>query len=311
MRSLLSAPLFVCAVTAAVHAQAPDTGPLVLLLPASTRATALGNAWVAGRDEDVIFYNPAQLIGARPGANATVARYGSSGTLGSVAGVYAAGPNSLAIGWGVEFLDFTTRPADSYPFAPATVATPGSGAAFSMAATVGSAMLWKGFRIGLAGKYASDRVATSPTGAGPVWATHDAFLGDFGLGHNLWTGVAGLSVQNIGRGWVENGRRIESPLQTSLGWTVTKQVGELDLALASQVTLRRGWVSPGAGVEVGYGWIEGYSLAFRAGARRTETNGEKPVALGASFNADRLSLEYALQFFEGDRNAHRVTIRWR
>ena len=48
-------------------AQAPPTGPLVLHIPSSARTAALANAWVAGRDQDVIFHNPAQLIGARSG----------------------------------------------------------------------------------------------------------------------------------------------------------------------------------------------------------------------------------------------------
>lgn len=311
MRSLSIVPVLACALALPARAQAPETGPLILLLPASTRAMALGNAWVAGRDEDVVFYNPAQLIGARPGFNASIARYGSAGTLGSIASVYAAGPLSMTLGWGVQFVDFKTSPDAPYPYSPAILTMPGAADAFSMEATTAGAMVYKGFRIGVAGKYASDRVAAATSGGGPVWTRHDAFLGDVGLAHNLWTGVAGLAVQNIGRGWMDGAQRINVPLQTSLGWSATKQAGELDLGFASQVTARRGWISPGAGIEVGYGWIEGYSVALRAGARRTETNGEHPVALGASFNADRLMVEYALQFFDGGRNAHRMTIRWR
>ncbi len=314
MRSLPSLAALACALslgTSAASAQAPDTGPLVLVLPASTRATALGNAWVAGRDEDVIFYNPAQLLSARPGFNASIGRYGSSATLGSIAGVYAAGPLTMTTGWGIEFLDYSTRPGESYPFTPALLTRGGTVEAIGMLATVGTAITWKNFRGGIAAKYATDRVSVPSGPASGTVAGHDAFLGDVGIAHNLWTGIAGLSVQNIGRGWVDGGRRIDVPLQTSLGWTVTRPVGQLDLGVAAQVTARRGWVSPGGGVEIGYGWIEGYSAALRVGARRTETSAERPVALGATFNADRLSIEYALQFFEGDQNAHRVTIRWR
>jgi hypothetical protein len=312
MRSLLILPPLACLLALHAGAQAPDTGPLVLLVPASTRATALGNAWVAGRDEDVVFYNPAQLIGARPGFNASVARHGSASTLGAIASVYAAGPMTMTLGWGVQFVEFRARPEDAYPYAPAILARPGGTSdALSMLAVGGGAVVYKGFRIGVAGKYASDRVAAASSGGGPAWARHDAFLGDVGLAHNLWTGVAGLSVQNIGRGWEEGARRIDVPLQTSLGWSALRQVGQLDLGLSGQVTARRGWISPGAGIEVGYGWIEGYSLALRAGARRTETSAERPVAVGASFNADRLTMEYALQFFDGGRTANRMTIRWR
>lgn len=311
MRSLPLVLLLGCAFAPESRAQAPETGPLILLVPASARATALGNAWVAGRDEDVIFYNPAQLLSARPGFNVSIGRYGSA-TLGSMAGVYAAGPLTMTTGWGVEFLDYSARPSDGYPYAPAMLARGGTMEALGMLATVGTAVTWKNFRGGVAAKYVADRVSVPASGPGSgATARHDTFLYDVGISHNLWTGIAGLAVQNLGQGWTEGTRHIEVPFQTALGWTLARAVGQLDLGVATQLTLRRGWVSPGAGVELGYGWIEGYSAAVRVGARKTETNGERPVAIGATFNADRLSIEYALQFFEGDRNANRVTIRWR
>jgi hypothetical protein len=77
------------------------------------------------------------------------------------------------------------------------------------------------------------------------------------------------------------------------------------------LTLRDGWTAPGGGVEVAYSWIEGYTIAIRAGARRVESASEQPVALGAAFTADRLTIEYALQFFEGGHTANGVTVRWR
>ena len=49
-------------------------------MPSSARTMALGNAWVAGRDAEVLFYNPAQLIGARPDIAVSVIRPGKAGT---------------------------------------------------------------------------------------------------------------------------------------------------------------------------------------------------------------------------------------
>ena len=313
MRSPIVLPVLACVLSLRALAQAPETGPLVLLLPASTRAMAVGNAWVAGRDEDVIFYNPAQLIGARPGVHLSLARYGSASTLGAMAGVYAAGPLSLTLGWGVQILDFATRPGEAYPFVPAILGTRGTREALSMLATVGGAVTWKNFRGGIAVKYAADRVGTPSISAGGVSSSrYETFLSDFGLSHNLLRGVAALAVQNVGRGWVEGSRRIQVPLQTSLGWTSNAwQPGPFDLAVAAQVTARRGWIAPGGGVELGWGWIEGYSVALRAGVRRPETGSERPFTAGATFNADRFSLDYALQLFDGGRNAHRVTFHWR
>src|SRR5262245_19424497 len=65
MRKVAALILLACAWPAAAAAQAPSTPPLVLHLPSSARTMALGNAWVAGRDAEVLFYNPAQLIGSR------------------------------------------------------------------------------------------------------------------------------------------------------------------------------------------------------------------------------------------------------
>jgi hypothetical protein len=307
LRSLTKIALAACILASRLTAQAPATGPVILLLPASTRAIGLGNAWVAGRDEDVLFYNPAQIIGARAGFDATVGEYGSRSKLGSMASVFTGGP--LTLGWGVQFVNFSTPAGTPYPFVPATLTKTGATDAFALMATVGGAMTFKGFKIGIAAKYAEDRVAE--TAPGGIAMRHDAFLGDVGVAHNLWGGVAGLAVQNIGRGWVEGTTRIDTPTEGSLGWFRTQQLGELDIGLAGQVTARSGWVSPGGGVEVGYGWIEGYSAALRAGARRPEDWGEKPVGFGATFNADRLTLDYGLQLFDGGRVAHRVTFRWR
>jgi hypothetical protein len=307
MRSLSKLALVACIAASRLGAQAPASGPLILLLPASTRAIGLGNAWVAGRDEDVLFYNPAQIVGTRAGFEATVGRYGSGSTLGSMASVFAGGP--LTLGWGVQFVNFTTAPGTPYPFVPATLTNSGQTDAFALMATVGGAMTFKRFKIGISLKYAEDQVAETP--AGGIAMRHDAFLGDIGVAHNLWGGVAGLAMQNIGRGWVEGTTRIDTPTEESLGWFRTQQLGELDLGFAGQVTARSGWVSPGGGIEVGYGWIEGYSVALRAGARRPEDSGEKPVGFGATFNGDRLTLDYGLQLFDGGRVAHRVTFRWR
>lgn len=310
MRSIPTVSLLVCALAVRGLAQAPATAPLILLLPASTRAASLGNAGVTGRDDDVVFYNPAQLLGARTGFSTTIARYGSASTFGEMSAVYAGGP--LTMGWGVEYLDFSVHPGDTYPYVPATLVSRGPLEAQGLLATVGGAYTWKGFKGGIAMKYVADRVDLAALGAtSALESRHDTFLGDAGLAHNLWGGVAGLAVQNIGRGWTDGSNRIYAPFQESLGWSRGVTAGELDLGFGGQVTARRGWISPGAGVEVGYGWIEGYSASLRAGARRTETTGEKPVALGASLNADRLTIEYALEFFDGGNNAHRVTIRWR
>ncbi|HYV97296.1 MAG TPA: hypothetical protein VE967_07595, partial [Gemmatimonadaceae bacterium] len=248
------------------------SGPLLLLAPASTRAAALGNAWVAGRDEDVIFYNPAQIIAAaRGGFSATFARYGSTTSLGAMSGAYSAGPASFTIGWGAQFADYSTRPEVPYPYSTSLLTTDGTVDAYSAVLMGGAAIVVKGFRVGAAAKYATDRVAEpSNEPGGPLDVRHDAMLVDAGIARAFLGGTLGLSAQNFaGRKSTDGARTIDAPLQGLLGWTTVKQAGPFDVGFYGQVAGRDDWVSPGGGIELGYSWIEGYAITLRGGGRRT------------------------------------------
>lgn len=300
------------AMVAATSVRAQNAGPLALLLPTGARAAAMGNAWVAGRDEFAVFSNPAAL-NATNGFGVTVATYGDDGRGFSAASAATMGP--MTYGWGVSIADFSApRAAIRYPLLPASLVASGDADQFSMVALVAGQMLWKGFRIGAAAKYAEDIVpreaATSSLLVLP--SRGSAWLGDLGTTHPLWTGTAGLSLQNVGHPYVVRGRRVSVPTQLALGWTAQKGWGPFDFGFATQVTSRRdGWVAPAGGVEVSWSWIEGYRLEARAGARRMESDGEKPVSAGFSFTADRLTLDYGAGFYAGNEMAHRLTVRWR
>lgn len=294
-------------VATAAHAvaQAPVSGPLILRLPVGTRATSLGGAWVAGRDEDVIFYNPAQ-IAARTGFNLSLARYGSTITQGSMASGFSGGPWSMALGWGIQ----AASSRGEYLFFP-----PGgtqSTDVLSLEAVVGASFLVKGFRVGAAGKFVTDRLSQAFDPSTSLRQTFDKYLGDAGISRGVLSGNAAIAVQNIGGAEKGSGTDNDPPLQASIGWASRTYSPEpFDVNFYGQVTGREGWIAPGGGVEIGYGWIEGYSAGIRLGARRPETDAEKPFALGATFTGDHLTLDYAVQFFDGGRHANRMTIRWR
>ena len=272
----------------------------------------MGNAWVAGRDEFAVFSNPATL-NATNGFGVTVATYGDDGRGFAAASASTMGP--MTYGWGVSVADFSApRAATKYPLLPASIVTSGDADQFSMVALVAGEMVWKGFRIGAAAKYAEDIVpreaATSSLLVLP--SRGSAWLADFGTTHPLWTGVAGLSLQNIGHPYMMRGRRVSVPTQLALGWTAQKSWGPFDYGFATQVTARRdGWVSPAGGVEMSWGWIEGYRVEARVGARRMESDDEKPFSAGFSFTADRLTLDYGAGFYAGYEVTNRLTVRWR
>jgi hypothetical protein len=273
--------LLACVIPASALAQAPPTAPLVLTTPATARAAALGGAWVASRDQDVIFVNPAQLIGARSDFALSLARFGPAASGGSLSSAYAAGKWSFTLGWGVQFMNFT----DSQ----------------SAVASVGGAIVYKGLRIGAAGKYAADRSSVN----------RRAWLVDLGVGRALLGGTAALAFQNLGKSALTDLPSAHIPRQVALGWSTSRPAGPLDLSMFTQLAARKDFVSPAAGIEAGYSWIEGYSVTLRAGLRRPESDTERPLSLGAALTGDRLTLEYALRMYDNSRRAHLVTFRWR
>ena len=54
LRHLTIPTLLTCVLAPRAYAQAPPTPPLILHIPSSARTAALGNAWVAGRDAEVV-----------------------------------------------------------------------------------------------------------------------------------------------------------------------------------------------------------------------------------------------------------------
>lgn len=285
-------------------------GPLLLLVPATPRTAALGNAWVAGRDQDVLFYNPAQLIGARPGLDLSITRHGGEGTTWGLGSVYVGGKWSLTLGWGAQFADFSPSPDLAYPYGPDVLLARGQASGSSALAAVGGAITFKGFRIGAAGKYAADHVAM-PAGAEASTIDEHAWVLDAGVAKNMFGGVGAASIQNLRGGSYDGEPRLALPRQVLLGWSRQRQAGQLDLGIYTQVLVRDGWVSPSGGLEAGYSWLEGYYIALRVGGRRPDADSERPVAFGAAFTADRVTVEYGVQFFEGGRATNGVTIRWR
>jgi hypothetical protein len=303
VRWLTALPFILLVTTGAAAAQgsddAPLPGPVVLLLPPSARTAALGQAWVAGRDHDVIFYNPAQLVGnSTGGIDLSLIRYGPSSTLKSIASTYAGGRWSFTLGWGVQLVDFD-RGSSSYPRDVSVLLADAPSTGTSSLLAVGGAVVVKGFRAGASGKYVSE-------------PGRHALLADVGVARNQLGGVLAFSLQNLGGGSADDDEAdADVPTQYSYGYSVTRPVKAIDLGLFAQMTHRSGWASPAGGLEIGYSWIEGYTVALRAGIRRPERDVQRPMTLGAAVTGDRLTLEYAVQFFEGGRTANGVTIRWR
>lgn len=274
--------------------------PLVLQLPASTRALALGNADVAGRDVDVLFYNPAQLVTAR-GVGVAVQRYRSASTLQTMSGAIAFGSGGLGIG--VQMLDFGVDPG-VYPATKASLLRRGPVVASSLAATVGIGTEFKGINVGASGKYVEDRFGNARAGVAAL---------DLGASDDYGPVTIGLAVQNIGPDLQFGGVLAQLPTRVTLGAAGGgRPVGPFDLAASTALSvLRNGRVIPAAGVELGWTWLDGYTLAARAGVRAVDGDAESPVTLGAGISVDRLTLDYSYEMFYGGQPSHRVGLRVR
>lgn len=291
--------LLLVAWPALAFAQAPATAPLILTQPSSARVAALGGAWVAGRDQDVVFTNPAQLIGTRTDFGVSFLRLGRSSGGASMSSAYAAGKMSFTLGWGLQFANYTPAARPS-PYRFAALDAASSNDVRSTLAVVAGATVYKGFRMGAAGKYADDHTSVD----------HHALLLDLGLSRTVFGWVAAVAAQNLGHRELA-GTPVLIPRQVTFGLSRPKPVGPLDLALFTQVTCRSGWTSPAAGLEAGYSWVEGYTVTLRAGVRRPELARDRPVTIGAGLTADRITIDYALQFVETGHRTQMVTLRWR
>ena len=305
---LFSRPLVAQVSTAAGGPYAP----LILLLPSGPRTLAVGNTGVAGRDDDVIFFNPAQLVIAR-GFSGSIERYSATSAGGALSAVTRFNTGGIAIG--MRMVNYET-PLDVYPLDRGVMLNPADGNGTSLEATVGVGQLIKGYRVGLAGKYVEDNVPARRVSNGAL---------DLGVSKDFFGPYTfALAVQNIGPSPevpCATARPcdvvppvlapVRLPLRTTLGAQTQRGVGQFDLmATAAVWMLRADWVGASGGAELGYSWLDGYSVALRAGARSTMP-GEAAFTAGAGFTMDRLSIDYAAEALTGSRWGQRIGLRVR
>ena len=139
-----------------------------------------------------------------------------------------------------------------------------------------------------------------------------AWLVDIGVARNLLGGVVAFSAQNLGRSVTDDPAVLTTPQQFLAGYSITRPAGPLDVGLYGQVTMRPDWIAPAGGAEIGLQLDRGL-FGHVAGRRKAAGNGRRNTRspLGAAFTADRLTIEYGVQFIEGGRASHGVTVRWR
>lgn len=312
MMRFTSFALFATATAAAPSialAQGGRTGAIVLELPASTRALALGGAYVtAGADDAALFYNASQLATVEGrAASMSVQPYIEGSTLGALSAAFQLGPGTVGIG--VQVLSYGS--ADEYVCDDTTgcdrgEATGRTVSANDVAASVGYGMTWRMVRLGAAAKYVRQSLADASGGAPAL---------DVGAAIDVWRGATvGVSIQNIGPDIKTAGSSAPLPrflrLGASLPW---RGIGPFDVLGTVEVAQHsEGDVLPLGGAEVTWTSANGLAFSARVGAlAQSDGAATSPVSFGGGVRARHFALDYAYQSFDAlALTTHRFGLRW-
>jgi hypothetical protein len=275
--------------------------PRVLELPASTRAMALGNAYMMDAERaDALFYHPALLAGAE-GFGLDVQTWGeASAASAAVASPWQGGGVAL----GLQVLQFGLPSSGDAPGGPDHLFEAGDIPASERIMSLGFGRAQGSWRWGVVGRVAEERVGTS----------RDAYvLLDVGLAHEVGPVQIGLTYQGLNGGSDSGGW--EPPPRLTLGaGHYGHPVGILDAGVSAAVSRRvDGEVLVGGGLEIGYWPIDGRTFLARVGLRRVPQGEGSPVSLGLAFWGDAIALEWAYRPFGGDvgDGTHRFGVSWR
>jgi hypothetical protein len=290
--------------TAPAAAQETVTLPLSPQLPASARASGLGNAYlVSSPDADAIFYNVALMDDAR-GVAGSISRFGSAAQVISAAGSVAWLRGGL--GFGVSSLSSNGSSADVTGLTSREdrLWQRGSVVASEHVAMVSYARTLFGFRVGGAGKLIDQRAGAEDSLTGAA---------DLGVARTLGPVTLGFSARNLGPKFEYATTEVQLPTTyTANAATRTRPLGPVDVALAGFSSWLRGdFHSTGGGVEVSYWPISGRTFTARIGYRWIENSDLSPPTLGFGYSSDRIGIDYAFEGIDRGHSTHRVSLRLR
>jgi hypothetical protein len=289
-------------------AQGGASAAIILELPASARAMALGGASTSLDGDAAVFYNPAQL-GALRDASATLSaqRYIFSSTLGALSAATRLGPGTAAIG--VQALEYGSEdeivPDEDFGGERGRL-TGAKVDAGDLVVTLGYGIAAGRLRAGVAAKVVRQRIADE-AGSAPGF--------DAGMAVSLWRGATlAAAVQNLG-GSLETGTT-SSPLPR-----VVRVGGSMPYALTSSFSLmatadvvipRAATVVSGGGIEARWQGTPGLSLVGRVGGQIVGGDDDgAPLTAGAAIAGRHLAVDYAFRAFDVVGGAmHRLGVRW-
>jgi hypothetical protein len=291
--------------------QTRDRGPIVLDLPASTRALALGNSFALGSgDSDAIFYHPGVLNRAQ-GLVASLRRFTENGTFTALSAGQSWFGGGIALGiqhLGYQVPSDAARSVDdilNLPADEASLRSSGEIAASELVVSVGYGKTLMGAQVGAVGKLIDQRLGFRKASTVAV---------DLGVALTEGPVTVGLAAQNLGRAMTMGDGDIPLPTRFTLGASSrSAPVGPLDLSLSSALSYRLdGDLVPSFGVEIGYWPVSGRTFVGRVGYRLLpEGFSARPITFGGAFLGDDIVLEYAYQAYDDGDPSHSFSIGWR
>lgn len=305
-RTRLSLTLVLAALApAALSAQSEGRAPRVLELPASTRAMALGGAYMMDSGHaDALFHHPA-LVADATGFGLDVQTWSGEATAAAVSGAMAWLGGGVAVGLQTLQYGAATGTTGILPGGQDVLFDEGAAITSERVASVGYARRLFGLRVGVGGKLIEQRVGGARDATAAV---------DVGVSTDLGPLRLGLSAANLGEDLEVGGTQAPLPTRVTFGaGAYGRPVGPLDLGLAAEVERRDdGEVTAGLGVELGYWPVNGRTFVGRVGLQRVPEGEGSPLTLGFAFWGDDIVLEWAWRDFGdlGD-STHRFGVRWR
>ena len=316
---LVSALVVICSTK--VSAQTYHTLPRVLELPASTRAMALGGAYMTSTAQaDVLFYNPALLVGVQS-FSLDVQQWGAA----SWTATAAASRQWLGggIGIGLQVLQYGAHGPGRYtaPSGQAHLFDAGSLPVSERVATIGYAREIKGINLGLAIKLIEERVALNKFVASDARTRDGAVWFDAGISKTFFALTTSLSYQNNGGGLFAGEYLGDYQVADRITLGVSSsgmQLGIFDYGITAAITQVRPFKEdsatiPAAGLEISYWPIRGRTFVARAGVQRTPYYEDaSPLTFGFAYWGDNLVLEWSFQGMEqSELRTHRFGVSWR
>ncbi|MBK92209.1 MAG: hypothetical protein CME27_07130 [Gemmatimonadetes bacterium] len=298
----------------AISAQSHSVLPRTTILPASTRAMALGDSYVLNSVKaDMLFYHPA-LLARATGFGGSLQRWGSASSAASMSGAFEFLGGTLGIG--LRTLQYGTESEDELhaPLGQDHHFRPGGERSYERTASIGYGReLWGALSLGLAIDLLEIRLES---------LQQNIMLIDFGISADLGPIGVGLTAHDIGNKpfhdvpdepFEDFGSR---PSRIVLGaGTYGQEVGIFDVGFAANAGVdRQDSLTYGAGAEIGYYPVRGRTFVLRIGLQHVPQKSEmSPFTTGFAFWLDDFTIEWAFRPVNSapERGSHRFGISWR